>query len=142
MKERFWDVVQTAMEMDEELGLERCQRVESSDTTPDYRNEYSRETVKTQLICAAPKYGFARNKNNLTQQMLADQASIGIQHHQNIENRLINPSYKVLSAIVHRLAMPTDILFYSDISRQEENKELISKFAVCTGDEILNCSSQ
>ena len=78
----------------------------------------------------------ARNKNHLTQQTLADQAGIGIRHYQNIENGLINPSYKVLSAIVHRLAMPTDILFYSDISQQEEeNKELLSKFAVCTGDE-------
>lgn len=78
----------------------------------------------------------ARNKNHLTQQTLADQAGIGIRHYQNIENGLINPSYKVLSAIVHRLAMPTDILFYSDISQQEEeNKELLSKFAVCTGNE-------
>ena len=50
MKEMFRDVVQTAMEVeiDEELGRERCQRAEESDTTPNYRNGYSRKTVKTQ----------------------------------------------------------------------------------------------
>ena len=51
MKEMFRDVVQTAMEveLDEELGRERCQRAEASETTPNYRNGYSRKTVKTQL---------------------------------------------------------------------------------------------
>ena len=51
MKEMFRDVVQTAMEaeLDEELGRERCRRVETCDTTPNYRNGYSRKTVKTQL---------------------------------------------------------------------------------------------
>ena len=51
MKEMFRDVVQTAMEveLDEELGRERCQRAEASETAPNYRNGYSRKTVKTQL---------------------------------------------------------------------------------------------
>ena len=51
MKEMFRDVVQTVMEveLDEELGRERCQRAETSETTPNYRNGYSRKTVKTQL---------------------------------------------------------------------------------------------
>ena len=51
MKEMFRDVVQTAMEveLDEELGRERCQRAEVSNTAPNYRNGYSRKTVKTQL---------------------------------------------------------------------------------------------
>jgi transcriptional regulator with XRE-family HTH domain len=75
----------------------------------------------------------ARNKNHLTKQELADQAGIGLRHYQNIESGLINPSYKVLSAIVQRLAMPSDILFYPDISQQEEEKQhLLSKFAACT----------
>lgn len=78
----------------------------------------------------------ARNENHLTQQALADQAGIGLRHYQNIEGGLINPSYKVLSAIVHRLAMSTDILFYSDISQlEEEMKHLLSKFAACTEEE-------
>ena len=51
MKEMFRDVVQTAMEveLDEALGRERCQRAETSGGTPNYRNGYSRKTVKTQL---------------------------------------------------------------------------------------------
>lgn len=78
----------------------------------------------------------ARNENHLTQQTLADQAGIGLRHYQNIEGGLINPSYKVLSAIVHRLAMSADILFYEDISEQEEEtRHLLSKFAACTADE-------
>ena len=78
----------------------------------------------------------ARNKNHLTQQELADQAGIGLRHYQNIESGLINPSYKVLFAIIQRLAMPSDILFYPDISQQEDEKQqLLSKFAACTEDE-------
>ena len=51
MKEMFRDVVQTVMEveMDEELGRERCQRAEGTATAPNYRNGYSRKTAKTQL---------------------------------------------------------------------------------------------
>ena len=50
MKEMFRDVVQTVMEveMDEELGRERCQRAETSGA-PNYRNGYTKKTVKTQL---------------------------------------------------------------------------------------------
>ena len=78
----------------------------------------------------------ARNANHLTQQALADQAGIGLRHYQNIESGLINPSYKVLSAIIHRLAMSTDVLFYSDISQLEEEKnQLLSKFSACTQEE-------
>ena len=51
MKEMFRDVVQTAMEVepDEELGRERCQRAQASETAPNYRSGYSHKTVKTQL---------------------------------------------------------------------------------------------
>ena len=50
MKEMFRDVVQTVMEveMDEELGRERCQRSEMT-SAPNYRNGYTNKTVKTQL---------------------------------------------------------------------------------------------
>jgi len=50
MKEMFRDVIQTVMEveMDEELGRERCQRAETS-SAPNYRNGYTKKTVKTQL---------------------------------------------------------------------------------------------
>ena len=50
MKEMFRDVIQTVMEveMDEELGRERCQRSEKT-SAPNYRNGYTKKTVKTQL---------------------------------------------------------------------------------------------
>ena len=54
MKEMFRDVIQTVMEveMDEELGRERCERSKSErneNTRKNYRNGYSQKTVKTQL---------------------------------------------------------------------------------------------
>ena len=51
MKEMFRDVIQQVMEveMDEELGRERCQRVAEENPSPNYRNGYSPKTVKTQL---------------------------------------------------------------------------------------------
>ncbi len=52
MKEMFRDVIQMAMEveLDEELGRERCQRSTQPEGTPrNYRNGYSRKKVKTQL---------------------------------------------------------------------------------------------
>lgn len=75
----------------------------------------------------------ARNANHLTQQAVADQAGIGLRHYQNIEGGFINPSFKVLSSIIHRLGMSADILFYPDIGRLEEEKSrLLTKFAACT----------
>lgn len=54
MKEMFRDVIQTAMEveMDEELGRERCERAKSEVNDSgrrNYRNGYSQKTVKTQI---------------------------------------------------------------------------------------------
>ncbi len=52
MKEMFRDVIQQVMEveMDEELGRERCQRSEEPEGTPrNYRNGHSRKSIKTQL---------------------------------------------------------------------------------------------
>lgn len=89
---------------------------------PDPKLQYLGDRIKA-----------ARNDNHLTQQALADQAGIGLRHFQNVENGLINPSYKVLSAIVHRLAISADTLFYPDISQEkEEVQHLLSKFAACT----------
>ena len=64
MKEMFRDVIQQVMEveMDEELGRERCQRSEELEGTPrNYRNGYSRKTVKTQLgeiDIKVPRYSY------------------------------------------------------------------------------------
>ena len=52
MKEMFRDVIQQVMEveMDEELGRERCQRAADLESNSlNYRNGYSQKTVKTQL---------------------------------------------------------------------------------------------
>ena len=52
MKDMFRDVIQQVMEveMDEELGRERCHRAtDPENVTPNYRNGYSQKTVKTQL---------------------------------------------------------------------------------------------
>ncbi len=52
VKEKFRDIIQQVMEveMDDALGRERCQRSgESEKTRRNYRNGYSRKTVKTQL---------------------------------------------------------------------------------------------
>lgn len=75
----------------------------------------------------------ARDDCRLTQQEVAEQTSMGLRHFQNIEKGLVNPSYEVLSAIIHRLAMSADILFYPDLSQQEEEtRYLLNKFAACT----------
>lgn len=52
MKEMFRDVIEQVMEveMDDELGRERCQRSEEPEgQAKNYRNGYSKKTVKTQL---------------------------------------------------------------------------------------------
>ena len=52
MKGMFRDVIQTAIEveMDEELGRERCQRSQEPEGKPrNYQNGYSKKAVKTQL---------------------------------------------------------------------------------------------
>ena len=52
MKEMFRDVIQTVVEveMDEQLGRERCERSDAPEGTPrNYRNGYTKKTVKTQL---------------------------------------------------------------------------------------------
>ena len=50
MKEMFRDVIEQVMEveMDDELGRERCQRSGESVVT-NYRNGYSKKRVRTQL---------------------------------------------------------------------------------------------
>ena len=52
MKEMFRDVIEQVMEveMDDELGRQRCQRSEEPEgQARNYRNGYSKKTVKTQL---------------------------------------------------------------------------------------------
>lgn len=93
--------------------------------TPSKKLQYLGDRIRT-----------ARNDNHLTQQAIADQTGVGLRHYQNIEKGVINPSYEVLSAIIHRLAMSADVLFYPDILQQEkEVRHLLCKFAACTEEE-------
>lgn len=78
----------------------------------------------------------ARNNSGLTQQELAEQCNRGMRHIQNIEGGLANPSYEVLSDLVHRLGMSANILFFPDMPQVEaEVQHLLCKFVVCTEDE-------
>lgn len=78
----------------------------------------------------------ARNDLHLTQQAIADQTGVGLRHYQNIEKGLINPSYEILFTIIQRLALSADVLFYPEISHQdEEMRDLSCKFAACTKEE-------
>ena len=59
MKEMFRDVIEQVMEveMDDELGRERCQRSEGPEgQVKNYRNGYSKKTVKTQLGKSRSRY--------------------------------------------------------------------------------------
>lgn len=93
--------------------------------TPSKELQYLGEQV-----CAA------RIKSELTQQELAEQITRGLRHIQNIELGLVNPSYEVLSDIIHRLGMSADSLFFPDMTKlEEENRHLLNKFAACTEEE-------
>ena len=93
--------------------------------TPTKELQYLGEQIKAE-----------RNRCGLTQQELADQAGRGLRHIQGIESGVVNPSYAVLSSIVHRLAMSGNVLFFPDMPQVEiEVQHLLCKFAVCTEDE-------
>lgn len=78
----------------------------------------------------------ARNKSGLTQQELAVQCHRGMRHIQNIEGGFANPSYEVLSDLIHRLGVSANTLFFSNMEQvEEEVQHLLCKFAVCTADE-------
>lgn len=66
MKELFSDVLQQVMEaeLEEKLGYEKSQRISEfaeSDTPKNYRNSYSKKTVKTQLGEVNVKISHDRN---------------------------------------------------------------------------------
>ena len=70
MKELFRDVIQQVMEveMDEELGRERCQRANGETTSPNYRNGYSQKTVSTSRF---PETGRATTSRKSSPSMTA-----------------------------------------------------------------------
>lgn len=101
-----------------------------------------RKTKKTQkepskeLLHLGARIEAARKDSGLTQQELAYQCHHGYRLIQNIEAGLANPSFEVLSDIIHRLGISADALFFPNITKQEEEaRHLLSKLAVCAEDE-------
>ncbi len=95
-------------------------------------------TKKTskELLYLGERIATARTDSGLTQQELADQCHRGHRHIQNIEAGLANPSFEVLSDIIHRLGISADTLFFPDIAKQEEEtRHLLNKLAACAEDE-------
>lgn len=77
-----------------------------------------------------------RQEEHLTQQQLASQIGRGMRHIQNIEKGKVNASIEVLADVIYRLGLSADVLFYQDMPEIEQQcKELLSKFAVCTKEE-------
>ena len=89
-----------------------------------------------ELLYLGERIETARKGSGLTQQELADQCHRGHRHIQNIEAGLANPSFEVLSDIIHRLGISADTLFFPDITEQEEEaRHLFNKLAACAEDE-------
>ena len=77
-----------------------------------------------------------RKKLNLSQQDLADDLHRGKRHIQRIELGKVNPSYDVLYALIHRLGLSADALFYPDMpDMEQEMRHLNVKLAACTDGE-------
>ena len=107
------------------------------------RKQSKKKKVPTkELQYLGERISEARNKCGLTQQELAAQCHRGMRHIQNIEGGLANPSYEVLSDLIHRLGISANTLFSSNMEQvEEEAQHLLCKFAACTADErkiILN----
>ena len=89
-----------------------------------------------ELLYLGERIETARKGSGLTQQELADQCHRGHRHIQNIEAGLANPSFEVLSDIIHRLGISADTLFFPDITEQEEEaRHLFNKLAAGAEDE-------
>lgn len=100
------------------------------------KSQKPKKEPSKELLYLGERIGAARTGSGLTQQELADQCHRGLRHIQNIESGLANPSYEVLSDIIHRLGISADTLFFPDITKQEEEvRHLLNKFAACTEDE-------
>ena len=100
------------------------------------KSQKPKKEPSKELLYLGEHIAAARMASGLTQQELADQCHRGLRHIQNIESGLANPSYEVLSEIIHRLGISADALFFPDITRQEEViRHLLNKFAACTEDE-------
>lgn len=100
------------------------------------KSKKPKKVPSKELLYLGERIEAARTSSGLTQQELADQCHRGLRHIQNIESGLVNPSFEVLSDIIHRLGISADTLFFPNMTAQEEEtRYLLNKFAACTEDE-------
>ena len=66
------------------------------------KSQKPKKEPSKELLYLGEHIAAARMASGLTQQELADQCHRGLRHIQNIESGLANPSYEVLSDIIHR----------------------------------------
>lgn len=90
----------------------------------------------------------ARIAYALTQEELAEQSGVSVQHIANIEKGRLNPSYEIIKSLINRLGVSVETLFYPDIPKQDaELNEFIGKHHACSNEDrqillrTLNCLS-
>ena len=77
----------------------------------------------------------SRKNRKLSMDALSERCGISSRHLANIERGIINPSYDVLYAIVHELAIPSDLLFYPDMRDSDKRtKLLLTQFESCSAE--------
>lgn len=94
------------------------------------------QTMDDVLQQAGAQIRTRRKELHLSQQDLADDLHRGKRHIQRIELGKVNPSFDILYALIHRLGLSADALFYPDMSDSEQElHHLMAKLAACTADE-------
>lgn len=94
------------------------------------------QTMDEVLQQAGAQIRSRRKELHLSQQDLADDLHRGKRHIQRIESGKVNPSFDVLYALIHRLGLSADALFYPDMpDSEQELHHLMAKLAACTADE-------
>lgn len=94
------------------------------------------QTMDDVLQQAGAQIRARRKELHLSQQDLADDLHRGKRHIQRIELGKVNPSFDILYALIHRLGLSADALFYPDMPDSEQMlHHLMAKLAACTADE-------
>ena len=94
------------------------------------------QTMDEVLQQAGAQIRSRRKELHLSQQDLADDLHRGKRHIQRIELGKVNPSFDILYALIHRLGLSADALFYPDMPDSEQMlHHLMAKLAACTADE-------
>lgn len=70
----------------------------------------------------------ARKACHMTQEALAEKASVSSRHISKIENGEMNPSYEILHALISAMNISADVLFHP---AQSEEDQLFQRLIVC-----------